>query len=147
MSCFYFAAILSRCVVSSRRVPSLRFANLNLEMHLRLPPSNHADLMQESSSIMSALNTAKSALRRAMKQRLKQVDSATTMSECTQSTLSPLTRANGYATAALVVARIFKAPYWRDSKKVSIYLSTPNGEVQTDKLVRDAFTTGPPSSL
>lgn len=42
----------------------------------------------------------------------------------------------------LVVQHVLASTAWKSARNISIYLSTPIGEIQTDDLVRAAFAQG-----
>ena len=45
-------------------------------------------------------------------------------------------------TAAAVITHVLASSWYQNANAVSIYLSTPVGEITTDSLVRDAFAKG-----
>ncbi|KXX76322.1 putative 5-formyltetrahydrofolate cyclo-ligase [Madurella mycetomatis] len=79
----------------------------------------------EDQFAMASLNAAKQQLRAAMKHKLKAVPHGSIVSQ---------------SSAVYNTVRRFQ-PYL-DARRVSIFLSMPSGEIQTDAIVRDALVAG-----
>ncbi|KAK0643248.1 5-formyltetrahydrofolate cyclo-ligase [Cercophora newfieldiana] len=81
--------------------------------------------MVEEQSSMASLKAAKQQLRLLMKQRLGAISHESAMSQST------------------IVSNTLKTfkPYV-EAKRVSVFLSMPSGEIQTDAIVRDALKSG-----